>query len=113
MYTPQKTRAYEEFVQMCYLTSRGPYYGESPLLMNIVAYFEIPKSVSESIREKMISKQIIATKKPDWDNIGKAVSDALNGIAYKDDKQVMGGGLKFYGLSPRVEVKIQEVSHAI
>ena len=29
------------------------------------------------------------TKKPDADNIGKVVLDALNGIAYEDDKQVI------------------------
>jgi Holliday junction resolvase RusA-like endonuclease len=28
------------------------------------------------------------TKKPDADNIGKLVLDALNGVAYKDDSQV-------------------------
>jgi Holliday junction resolvase RusA-like endonuclease len=27
----------------------------------------------------------------DWDNLGKAVSDALNGVAYRDDNQVMDG----------------------
>jgi Holliday junction resolvase RusA-like endonuclease len=28
------------------------------------------------------------TKKPDWDNIGKIVSDSLNDILYDDDKQL-------------------------
>ena len=27
-------------------------------------------------------------KKNDWDNLGKAVSDALNGLAYRDDGQI-------------------------
>ena len=29
--------------------------------------------------------------KSDWDNVGKAVSDALNGVAYQDDEQVVIG----------------------
>lgn len=29
--------------------------------------------------------------KSDWDNIGKAVSDALNGVAYEDDDQIVMG----------------------
>ena len=33
----------------------------------------------------MICDEISPTKKPDWDNIGKIVSDALNKFAYKDD----------------------------
>lgn len=32
--------------------------------------------------------------KCDWDNIGKAVSDALNGVAWNDDEQVIDGRVK-------------------
>lgn len=30
----------------------------------------------------------LKTTKPDWDNCGKAISDALNGLAWVDDAQV-------------------------
>ena len=29
-------------------------------------------------------------KRMDWDNLGKLVSDALNGVAYIDDSQIQG-----------------------
>jgi Holliday junction resolvase RusA-like endonuclease len=29
----------------------------------------------------------------DWDNLGKAVSDALNGVAYRDDNQVISASV--------------------
>lgn len=45
--------------------------------------------------------------KPDWDNIGKGISDALNGIAWKDDSQVYWSNVKkVYGAEPRVEVSV-------
>ena len=36
----------------------------------------------------MIANEISPTKKPDADNIGKVVLDALNKVAFKDDNQV-------------------------
>ena len=37
----------------------------------------------------MLSGQIRHTKRPDIDNISKIVMDALNGIAWHDDSQVI------------------------
>lgn len=31
---------------------------------------------------------------PDWDNLGKLVSDALNKVAYKDDAQIVSGTVR-------------------
>ena len=43
------------------------------------------------------------------DNIEKAVLDALNGIAYKDDSRVYRTSCaKYYDAVPRVEVTITE-----
>ena len=48
------------------------------------------------------------TKKPDLDNIIKAIADSLNGIAYKDDAQIVElKSKKFYSDTPRVEVTIK------
>jgi Holliday junction resolvase RusA-like endonuclease len=47
------------------------------------------------------------TKKPDIDNIEKIIFDALNGIAYNDDSQIVSCWAdKFYSTVPRVEVVI-------
>lgn len=37
----------------------------------------------------MLSGELLPTKKPDIDNIVKAVLDALNEVAYRDDTQVV------------------------
>lgn len=47
-------------------------------------------------------------KKPDTDNIAKIVLDALNGLAYPDDKQVVElQVLKTYDLDGYVEVELR------
>lgn len=58
----------------------------------------------------MLAGQEQPTKKPDWDNIGKIICDALNGIAYADDSQiVLGQMVKKYSDNPRTDVRLWEV----
>ena len=50
------------------------------------------------------------TKKPDLDNVIKAVLDALNGVAYKDDSRIVRiEARKEYSDSPRLEIHIKDV----
>lgn len=79
-------------------------------MMNIHAYYPIPKSTSKKNREMMIDGFLLPTKKPDLDNVAKVVCDALNGIAYHDDTQICRLALyKHYGETPRVEVEIADI----
>ncbi len=49
------------------------------------------------------------TMKPDNDNIAKSVLDALNGLAYVDDKQIVELKVnKYYGAEAYVYVKLTE-----
>lgn len=48
-------------------------------------------------------------RRADWDNLAKLLTDALNGIAYADDKQIVDGRVRvFYGAKhmARTEVRI-------
>ena len=55
----------------------------------------------------MVAGDIRPTKTPDYDNIGKIISDALNGVAYRDDAQIVEANIsKYYSNLPRVEVMI-------
>ena len=60
-----------------------------PVKVWINADFRIPKSVSKRKREAMVAGHIRPTRKPDADNIAKVVCDALNGLAWHDDSQVV------------------------
>ena len=71
----------------------------------------IPKSTPKCRRSAMLSGAIRPTKKPDWDNIGKLVCDALNGVAYDDDKCVCEAVVrKFYGCEPRILVRLEDIN---
>ncbi|MFR8057006.1 MAG: RusA family crossover junction endodeoxyribonuclease [Dialister invisus] len=62
---------------------------DSYVSVTVNAYFSIPKSYMKG--KRLACKHNISrpAKKPDIDNILKAVLDALNGVAYEDDKQVI------------------------
>ena len=55
--------------------------------------------------------RLLPMVKPDADNVYKAVADALNGIVYRDDVQVViGGFMKLYSGQPRIEVCVEPFS---
>lgn len=58
-----------------------------PLHMDITAVAAIPKSWPKARRAAAL-RSGWDQRKPDADNIGKLIADALNGIAYADDSQV-------------------------
>ena len=109
-YTPAGTRAYEQLIAQEYRKKYGQeikFKKDFPLAILINAYCAIPKSASRAVREDMLSGVIFPTKKPDPDNIIKIVLDALNEVAFEDDKQVVNVHCcKQYSNSPRVEVTI-------
>lgn len=109
-YTPTKTKNYEYLVRQIFLYKYPDYKPiEGRVTMTIKAYFEIPKSTSKKKEAEMLSGAISPTKKPDWDNIGKIISDALNKFAFKDDAQVIKLEVeKKYAEKPRMYVKIEE-----
>ena len=106
-YTPQKTVNYENLVKLSFIGEKLT----GQLKMSIKAYFAIPKSVSKKKHKLMIEEKIRPTKKPDCDNVLKIICDALNTIAYDDDKQIVEMEIsKFYSENPRVEVEIEEIA---
>jgi Holliday junction resolvase RusA-like endonuclease len=109
-YTPQKTVNYETLVRELYILQNFRQQLEGELVMTVRAYFTIPKSASKKKAADMVGGRIRPTKRPDWDNVGKIISDALNGLAYHDDSQIVTATVeKWYSAEPRVEVEIQEI----
>lgn len=111
-YTPKPTKDYEELVKIQYRQAAADkrFADDTPLRMLVLAYFSIPKSTPKKKRQAILDKLIWPIKKPDYDNIAKIVSDALNGIAYRDDSQIVDGHcIKLYTpCAPYVEVNIGE-----
>ena len=109
-YTPKETVSYENLVKMCFVEA-GCQRLEGQIEAEIEAYYPIPKSMSKKDRERVHYGILYPTKKPDVDNIAKAILDSLNGIAYHDDSQVVSLTInKYYG-EPKVWVKLTEVNY--
>jgi Holliday junction resolvase RusA-like endonuclease len=70
-------------------------------------YKGVPKSWSEKKRQQALAGLIKPIGRPDCSNYLKGVEDALNGIAYLDDSQiVLVHVTKQYSLEPRAEIRI-------
>ena len=112
-YTPEKTVLYENYIKVLAIQAMQNQEVEmitGPVMMSIAAFFEIPKSTSKKRREKMLSDSLLPCKKPDADNIAKTVSDALNGVVYKDDAQICSMEIfKSYGEKPELIIWIEEL----
>ena len=67
----------------------------------------MPKSYSKNKRLLCTQNVTPPTCKPDWDNIGKALCDALNGVAYGDDASIYDAHIvKRWGSPARLVVCI-------
>lgn len=110
MYTPAATRQYEEKIAWAATLARATWdVLETPVSLRVVAHHPIPVSWSKRKQQQALAGELVPGK-PDLDNVAKAVLDALNGVIYADDKQVIKlVAEKKYSFDPRVEVYVHEV----
>lgn len=107
-YTPKETVSYEGLVR--YAASQAmqghePIEGAIWLLVEIA--LPIPQSTSKKRQAMMAQGVIPHTKKPDGDNVLKAIKDACNGVVWRDDSQVVDGRYtKRYSVTPGVQVTV-------
>lgn len=109
IYTPRATQEYEKEISAAWGKANGhlPYTG--PVVVRIVLGMKIPKGSSKAKIKKMLDRQIRPTVKPDVDNCAKSILDALNGLAYVDDNQIVSLTVrKFYTDTPKVLIKVAE-----
>lgn len=108
LHTPADTAAAEKAIADLF---RAKFPGHRPwtgaVLIRFTAVFETPVSFNKALQAAARSGRLHCVKKPDKDNIEKLIVDALNKIAWHDDAQVMGGGVKRYGSPARIDVTIE------
>ena len=109
-YTPKKTHDYESEVAMMAKAAMGSQEPlETPIAVYIYATYTIPASYSKKRREACLNGFEKHTKRPDADNVGKTIMDAMNGVVYKDDCQITNLHIKkVYGTTAMVEVLVKE-----
>ena len=68
----------------------------------------VPPSWTRKRRDDALAGVIRPTGKPDYDNIGKVV-DALNGIVWVDDSQIVDARIrKLYDERARLVIEVEE-----
>lgn len=90
-YTPKNTAEYEEKIRCEYLAAkdREAWLNGEPIEVRVTAYKKIPSSASKKERLRIKVERVRPVTKPDVDNYLKIALDALNGVAYADDNQVV------------------------
>jgi Holliday junction resolvase RusA-like endonuclease len=108
VYSSKDTIMYENYVKSEYQRQCAYYFnGNEPLKATITAYF-LPSN--ELAKYGQDVKYVACMKNKDLDNIAKTILDALNGIAYEDDKQIVELHVEKYytpEATEYVEVKIE------
>ena len=111
LYTPEKTSSYESLVATA---AHGAMRGAEPIRgachVDMDIRLMVPMSWSAKRRNQALDGLVFPTKKPDLDNILKAVFDAINGIVWEDDVQaVYVQAVKRYSAVPGVHVNVKSV----
>ena len=109
-YTPEPTLKYQKLVAESYMAKYGEMKLSGALVMNIDAFFNVPKSLSKKKKLELYGKPNVQHN-GDIDNVAKSILDGLNGVAYDDDTIVYDLHIRKYyvmgEMDPeRVEVKI-------
>jgi Holliday junction resolvase RusA-like endonuclease len=108
-YTPKETVNYETLVRTIFKQECPDWHITfMPVRILIRAFYPIPKSMSKAKRALCRSGSVVPTKRPDWDNIGKIITDSLNQIAWNDDAQVFDAQvIKYYSEIPQVDIAME------
>jgi Holliday junction resolvase RusA-like endonuclease len=113
-YTPERTRAYEDYVRSVAAQYAPKELLKGALEMELHFFLQRPKTLPKRV--------VHSVKKPDCDNLCKALMDSLEprkrpkktqnpleGAIYENDAQIVGLLVtKEYSRSPRVEVRITD-----
>ena len=111
-YTDEQTRAYEYQIAANYRRVAGKFRFPDDVFLRVRVQQQmpVPQSASKAKKASMLDGVTYPSAKPDLDNVVKAVLDALNGVAYKDDARVVGlHSQKIYSDNPGVLVEISRM----
>ena len=109
-YTPQKSKNYETIVAdaaRLAMNEAGLSMTSEPCGVSLIFSLPIPKSASKKQVKCMSNGEKMHIKKPDLDNLIKQVFDAMNGIVWCDDSQVVSvTAIKVYSEVPSASIRI-------
>jgi Holliday junction resolvase RusA-like endonuclease len=109
-YTPDKTRNYEALIKEAAIQAMGSNeILETPVNLYLYIRAPIPKSLPKKRLEACLNGSEKPIKKPDASNVLKSVEDAMNGVVYKDDSQIVNIHVtKVYASVSGIDVCVKE-----
>lgn len=110
VYDPPKVKQFKSLLRSLAVNqySRPPMLG--PLSVSLTFYRPVQSSISRSERERRLSNESKPVVKPDTDNYIKSTLDALNGVLWHDDAQIVKlTGEKRYSDKPKITVSVKQV----
>jgi Holliday junction resolvase RusA-like endonuclease len=108
MFTPKKTANYETLIAMAAQQAmQGRELIGGPVMMELAIRVAVAASWSKKKTAEALAGDVMPTKKPDADNVLKAICDGINGIVFKDDVQVVNVSLsRRFSETPGVSVRV-------
>lgn len=108
-YEKPEMTAYKKAVRYHVLAARPQIIEKGAVMLDVCFYVQPPQYIAK-VKKNAAALQketMFCEKKPDIDNYFKAVTDAVNGVLYKDDGQIaVMICRKVYSLNPRTEISI-------
>ena len=100
-YTPTKTAHAENLIRDRVMELRQFFERGVPIKLQATFYRLRPKSLPKRVT--------LPVARPDWDNYGKLLTDALEKFVYADDSQITTAVIrKRFGSPPRIVLKMEE-----
>jgi len=109
-YTPDKTRNYEALLKEAAIEAMGSSEPlETPVSLYLYIRVPIPKSFSKKRVQDCLNGSEQPMKKPDSSNVLKSVEDAMNGVVYIDDCQIINHHItRVYSTLAGVDICVKE-----
>ena len=104
-YDPDKSKSWKQEIKHAFMKQyENIQIIEDAIELQVTFWMQRPKSLPKKVLHHV--------KKPDLDNLLKAIKDSLSGLAYRDDSQIVSiRALKVYCTDrPRVLIKITNVT---
>lgn len=106
-HTTQRTRSAEEWLRAHAIEQIGQPCLEGALALAVAIVLPVPPSWPAKRRSEALAGAAWPIGRPDADNYLKLVCDALNGVAWRDDCQVVQASVaKRYGAEPMTTLVI-------
>lgn len=106
-YTPKETVNAEAWVKHCAVEQAGQPCLEGPLSLAVEIVVGVADSWSKRKRAAALDGAVFPTGKPDIDNCFKLLADALNGVIWRDDAQIVSLMVtKRYGRAPCTTLRV-------